>query len=235
MRCADASSVPRRPLLVELVGPPGVGKSTISEALLRRDDRIQARPLPRRRAYAGVLGWNLLAVVTMALRHRMLRRFGGEGLRALTYLRALPRILEANSSDGVVVFDQGPIFLLTRPPTLDERLTGWHTRALATWDALLDVIVVLDAPDAVLIDRINTRSKEHRVKGSYAGTAAAFLAQSRAVYDAAIGGLGQHASNATILRFDTSRHSPAEVVEEIFATVAQLRPGLDLRSAPSPS
>jgi hypothetical protein len=230
----DAGSAPRGPILVELVGPPGAGKSTILEGLLTRDDKIESRPVPSKRSYVGAMGWHLLVVLAMALRHGMLHRCDGGMLRALAYLRALPRILEGWPGTRVIVFDQGPIFLLTRPDVFEERFAPWRARTFATWNALLDVVVVLDAPNAVLIERINTRSKEHRVKGSSFDAAWDFVAQSRVLYDEALAGLGAQGSGPTILRFDTSLCSVTAIVEEIVATLAELCPGWDVRAPSKP-
>ena len=228
MSAASTTSAPNRPLLVELVGPPGAGKSTIFEALQCRDDRIEPRPPPDRR-YVGVLAWNLLAVLALAVRHRAANRFVRESSREMAYLRALPRILEHRPVERVVVFDQGPIFLLTRSPV--EDLAPWRTRMFEMWSTLFDVVVVLDAPDAVLVERINARLKKHRVKGTSVDRAIEFIGDSRAVLDVAVGGLVSQGRGPAVLRFDTSRRPVSDVVDEIVATLDRLRPGLELNSA----
>lgn len=177
------------------------------------------------------MGWHLLALVTMALRHRMLSRSESGTLRALAYLRALPHVLEGWPGGRVIVFDQGPIFLLTRHDVLEEPLAAWRAQTFDTWNALLDVIVVLDAPNAVLVDRINTRSKEHRVKGAPGHAALDFVARSRAVYDEALSRLAAHGSGPAILRFDTSVNSVAEIVDQIIAVLTDAQADPDSGSA----
>ena len=234
MSGTDACAPRSGPTIVELVGPPGVGKSTIVESLLSRDRRFEPRPIPAQRSYLGRLGWNVLVVLGMALRHRMMSRLHGQTVRSLAYLRALPQMLAKRPGDRVVVFDQGPIFLLTRPETFDERVSAWRAGALETWNALLDVVVLLDAPDEILIDRVNARSKEHRIKDAAADAAGEFLAQSRAVYYDAMDAFEGEVRGPTILRLDTSRLSAAEAADEIVAAVERVRAGGDRRAAPSP-
>jgi shikimate kinase len=221
------SSAPPRPLLVELVGPPGAGKSTVFQGLLSRHDRIEPRPPAKSRRHAVPLAWNLLAAAIMLIRHRMPRPLTGVHVRELAYVRALPRILEDRPHDRVVVFDQGPIFLLTRPEFFAKRRTRAWGRMLRTWDGLLDLVVWLDAPDAVLIERINTRSKVHRVKGTTVQSAQTFIATSRASYEEAIGGLGARGPGPLILRIDTSRQSVDEIVDDVLGALAGLRPQPD--------
>ena len=62
MRAAPAPPR-RRPLLVELLGPPGAGKSTVFAGLIGRGECIQPRPVLGRSPYLVVLAWHLVAVV----------------------------------------------------------------------------------------------------------------------------------------------------------------------------
>jgi broad-specificity NMP kinase len=224
-------SAPPRPLLVELVGPPGVGKTTIFHGLLRSDASIEPRPVIRARAHAGLIAWNLVGSLFMIVRHGLVGRPGWQQLRELTYVQALPRILEKRHPDRIVVFDQGPIFLLTRPELYARRLTAWWRSMFARWGSLLDVVVWLEAPDAVLIERINSRSHHHRLKGARTETAVASFADSRVVFHAVLEQLDVRGSGTMILRFDTGIQSPDEVVEAILAALATRR-DRDPRRAP---
>jgi len=216
-----AGSARPRPLLVELVGPPGAGKSTVFEGLLR-DGRIEPRPILRRREPSSLAVWNLLAALVLLGRHRMLNRSMTWLLPELAYLRALPKLLDQRPPERIVVFDQGPIFFLTRPQVLVPRLARWRNSTFDTWSSLLDVIVLLEAPDDVLIERINARSKVHRMKGSTAATATEFLADHHAVFREPLERLDR-AEGTTVLRFDTSSRSAEEVVEEVVARLTTLR------------
>jgi adenylate kinase family enzyme len=210
----------RRPRLVELVGPPAAGKSTIFDALLARGEEVERSP--RLRETDSLRARDVAAVVATLLRHRALGpRVTVEQIRMMVYLRALPRILQDGGSRGprVIVFDQGPVFSLTRPSLRDERLAQWSARTFAAWGALLDVVVWLDAPDAVMIERINARDKWHRLKGARGDTAAEDLLTSRAVYEDALAKLAPPPRGPTIVRFDTSRCSVDDVVDEVLAAV----------------
>jgi hypothetical protein len=70
----------------------------------------------------------------------------------------------------VVIFDEGPIFALAwlrgfgheimRSEATDE----WWRATLRDWGALLDAVVVLDAPDSLLAQRIRSRPHPHEMK-----------------------------------------------------------------------
>lgn len=218
-------SVRSRPFLIELMGLPGTGKSSLLEALCNRNNRIASRPILSRGAHATVLAGELVKVLAMLVRRRALgRQWSPERLVMTAYLRALPRVLEGPRAPDrdAVVFDQGPIFSLTRPVLLDERLRDWWDSTFAAWRSLLDAVVWLEAPDAILLERINARPKPHRFKGGADGAALDMLAQNRAAYDFALSRLEAPGRSPAILRFDTSRQ-PAEEIAEAILTVIPAR------------
>jgi hypothetical protein len=213
---------PCKPRLVELVGPAGAGKSTVFQALLARDETIEGRPSLRKTEHAAVLASDVLAVLGTLVRYRaFLSAIKPEQVRMMAYLQALPRILgRADSGDGrIIVFDQGPVYFLTRPSLMDERLSTWRERVLDTWASLLNVVVRLEAPNALLVERINSRSKWHALKGSPDQTALDVLTNSRAVYDRAISEFQGRRGGPTILRFDTSSQSADEIADAVLAAL----------------
>jgi RecA/RadA recombinase len=211
---------------VELVGPAGAGKSTVFDELLARDGRIQGRPSLRSAEYAGTLAADVASALGTIVRQRAFRpRVTAEQVRMMAYLQALPRILARtpSSTGKTIVFDQGPVYFLTRASLRNERLATWRERVLAMWAPLLDVVAWLDAPDELLKQRINSRSKWHALKGAPSGTAGEVLTTSRAVYEDALVELGSRRPRPVILRFDTSRQSAGEIAGEILASLGVVR------------
>jgi shikimate kinase len=216
------SSSAARPRLVELAGPAGAGKSTVFRALVARDATIEGRPSLRKREHAGVLASEVLAVARALVRDRAyLPRVTPEQIQMMAYLQALPRVLERadSATSRTIALDQGPIYLLTRRSLTDERLAAWRRRVVQTWAPLLDVVVWLDAPDAVLVERINTRDKRHRLQGSAEETALEALAESRAVYERVLGELEAGRPSWVVLRFDTSVRSAEEIADEVLTAL----------------
>jgi len=219
---AANDSEPTRLSLVELLGPAGAGKSTVFQSLLARDQAILERPTVRKRRYAAIVAVNILRAFATLIRNGVIKPQGGtEQVRMMMYLQALPRILPGLGSAGntAIVFDQGPLFLLTRPSLTDERLATWWNGMFDMWTPLLDVVVFLDAPDELLRERINTRQTWHALKGADGRSALDVLRASRQVYERTIEAVAARPAGPAILRFDTSTRSADEIADAIISAI----------------
>ena len=154
-----------RPLVVELAGLAGAGKSAITGALGRLDPKIHARPRPS-------LRWHLASlpelVPTFVGLHWPFRGVFAKEMKRILRLRALHRLIHRGSDGRTLVFDEGPVYMLARilffgGKSLEtEGFARWWQGAIARWATTLDVIVWLDAPGDVLAERIRTRTQWHR-------------------------------------------------------------------------
>lgn len=178
------------PALVELVGLAGVGKSTLARELATAEPDLQlGLPLSRLRS-ARAQAEAVSPFVLPYLRHATSTDwFARYQVRGLGYLHAWRRSL-AQVPGGVtyVVLDHGPLFWLATLEALGPRLTSsatfrrWWNRTLDDWADLLDLVVWLDAPDELLVDRIRGRDQRHVLLGANADETELFLARYRASY-----------------------------------------------------
>jgi adenylate kinase family enzyme len=200
--------------LVELVGPAGAGKSTVAHLLRQPDGGMHAAPglwsLPR-----GPLGLTAVRLLPRVL--GFYRAFPGrvwEEMKQVIRLDTLYRVVGArNGATGPVLLDEGPVLALGWFAVYgDERVrrpafAAWLERAVTRWASVLDVVVLLDAPDAVLVRRIRERAKPHGAKAKTEGEITAFIQTYRAALEAAVAAL-RRAGGVNVVRIDTGTATP---------------------------
>jgi broad-specificity NMP kinase len=195
---------------VELVGPPGSGKSTLLAALAAHDPRVAYVHRARTARVAPYLFCGAAAAAPLLVADRLTwqqTRWIARVEAAALLVRCMPP-----SRMPAVVFAQGPVYSLVRlsgSHPVTPKLCRWRavkTRQLAD---LLDVVVVLDAPDEVLLHRIRTRAKAppRRTGSDLAGTVVApFRSALRSTLEELMIDGGPR-----VLRFDTGQESPQEM------------------------
>jgi AAA domain-containing protein len=206
-------------LAVELVGPPGSGKSTLLAAVAAQDGRVA--PVERTRA-PRVLPYLLYgaATITPLL---LDERPAWQQTRWIARVEAATLLIRCSAPSRMpaVVFAQGPIYSLARLAGADlvtPRMAEWRaakSRQLAT---LLEAIVVLDAPDEVLLHRIRARGKAHALKRRGSGADHATVAPFRSALTATLADLTSDGGPA-VLRFDTSRYSPQQMAASLLGSL----------------
>jgi len=220
---------PRR--LVELVGPAGAGKTTVAHLLRRPGGGMRAAPglwsLPR-----GPLGLNALRFLPRVLAfYRALPRNAWQEMKQIVRLNTLYQVVgRRNGATGPVLLDEGPVLALGwLTVNGDDRahrpaFTAWRDAAVARWAAALDVVVVLDAPDAVLARRICERTKPHEVKGRPDGEIIAWVRTFRAALAGAIAAL-QDAGAVAVVRIDTGNDAPETTAARVRTAVDRVTDG----------
>ncbi|MGI9607314.1 MAG: hypothetical protein ACR2P0_14355, partial [Acidimicrobiales bacterium] len=158
--------------VIEVVGVCGSGKSTLTQALCAADGAEPAAFLQLKRpdhwipAASGAV--RSLPLVGPALRARRLPDL--EEAKQLAYLAAWHSKLASEGRKRRLVVDQGPIYALgtfgrTLPSIAGTEPGGtWWTETIRRWAHTLAVIVWLDAPDDVLMERVRLRKAEHVIK-----------------------------------------------------------------------
>lgn len=222
---ADNTIVGRRPRIVEIVGPAGTGKTALLRALSQHSESIivGARPRVRRIRHIPFFVGNAISLLPILLRlYRNGTGFTRKEIVMLERLKGWHHVLarQVSRSGRIIVLDQGPIFKLSwlsefGPEGLKcQGSENWWDRMIKQWAAALDSVIRLDAPDTVLMERINARNKPHAVKGKPQQEVYRFLARERTSMEAVISRLTVD-GGPRVLRFDTSQESPDQIVGQV--------------------
>ena len=220
------NAIPKtRPLVVELVGPAGVGKTTLLRVLNQQNPEVVAGVHPHRGRYAiSLISNTLLFLPTFLWRYRKSRWFTWNETRSMMHLKAWYHILKqkAPSNNLATILDHGPIFILTQLRefgpvfTKSELYDKWWHKSLDQWGSILDLVIWLDAPDAILLERIFDRNRRHKVKQKSEEERYDFLARYRESFQSIKVKLAMY-PNIRNLHFQTDQKPPEHLADEILA------------------
>jgi energy-coupling factor transporter ATP-binding protein EcfA2 len=199
----------------ELLGPPGSGKSTLLAALAEHQNRM--RYVDRARTWRGVP--YLLGGAAAAAPWVLGERTTWQQTRWIVRVEAAALLVRraAPPRTPSVVFAQGPVYSLARlsgSNFMTPRLTDWRSAKTRQLAGLLDVVVVLDAPDDVLLRRIWTREKAHALKRVTGDSERVALVRFRSALESTLAELTSD-GGPEVLCFDTSRTSVAVMTESL--------------------
>lgn len=216
----------KRPFVVEILGPAGAGKTAVSAVLNSRGAGIKA----------GITVWGLPLYSLMLSGFTSLPdlirlgfdrwRVNTEELKQVVRLTALHRLLMQDVNGDPVrwytalFLDEGIIFELAKPRAdigiglTNGGLKRWEQNMLDRWSGTLDAVIWLDAPDTVLVERIRTRAKHHRMKNEPDHEIFDFLKRYRAAFEFVISELMRR-GNIQVARIRTEDLDAETLADEI--------------------
>jgi hypothetical protein len=215
-----------RPIVVELVGPAGVGKSALAERLLARHDVVRASVwnLPRALLLESVVR-SVPQLLRLCIVTRSLPR---EELKQIVRLNALRLFVRRRVAGArVVVLDEGPVFALSwlrvfgHPRLQNGRAEPWWRATYAVWAVLLDRLVLLDAPEPVLTSRIRGRHKPADVFRQMAdGEIRDLVARYRIAFERVLGGLARAGGPPPVM-LATTETTPGRLGDAVLELLAE--------------
>jgi len=227
---ADNTTMKRPPLIVELVGPAGAGKTTLAQALSQHSKRIRTDTAPYYRKIEDIPFYARNTLGLMPIFFHLYRNMNGrwltrEEIAWMAILNGWHQVLRQQLSmkGTVVILDQGPVFMLAwlygfGPERLKSQCAKqWWGSMYKEWANTLDMVIWLDTSDATLVERIRARDVRHGVKQKSDPDAFEFLARWRLADAQVLSALTAEAGGPQVIRFDTAQNSPDEIVNKVLA------------------
>ena len=213
-----------RPPIIELVGPPGAGKSTLAELLLRRNGDMRAQTFPdfRKLQDDPFFARNTLALAPTFLRlgsNPKDKRLTRRDAALMTVLNGWHRELErlAVSYGMTIVLDEGAICLLSKLHGFgSESLRGedakiWWGKTYQRWAETLDLIIQLEASAATLLQRIRSRGRQYEIGKMTDEEALKYLARICVAQGQVLSALAAIPGGPQIIRYNTEDHTPDQI------------------------
>jgi predicted ATPase len=227
------------PLLVEVMGPAGTGKTTLLRALCSQDESIRAGlDLKKARYIRPSLRKLGVFLPVWALHHRDDRWLDRRDMRSIARLETWSQALERPTTGrgSAAVFDHGPLYRLARLREFGPELTEsepferWWRGSLTWWLEALDIVVMLEAPDAVLLQRIDERGHWFLGGDHPREEKDEFLARYRRSFAEILAQVPEgKGERPMVLRFRTDEMPVGTIATEVLSVIASMRSTSDPR------
>ena len=215
------------PLIIELVGLAGSGKTTLAKTLSQKNEQIHiSEDIKLRKVH------HLIIFIKHALsllpflysQYQSKRGYSWDEIKSVVYLEAWAAEIkkQITNKNTFILLDHGPVFKLAKldafGPEISKSgsLSTWSQNMIKQWADTLDVVIWLDAPDEILLERINQRNQKHAVKGKSDQKSLDFIDRYRKSYQEILSQLTSY-GGTSLLRYDANQSSAEQIADNVFA------------------
>jgi hypothetical protein len=217
----------KSPHIIEMAGVAGTGKSTLMKAMMQRNKKIKAVPLPVKISYLPFLMKITLTWLPLYLKnYRKSRWFSVQEIRNMGYLDTWISFIhsKARTKEDVFVLDPGSVHWLSAlqefgpPITKHPQYQRWWKNKCEQWSSTLDAIIWLDAPEDLCLQRVLSRDEWHEIKDLPHHSALRELKCYRESYQRIIPEMASQHS-LKMFYFRTDQISTEQMINQIFSDI----------------
>jgi shikimate kinase len=223
------------PFIIEMVGPAGSGKSTFTKTLemTAKDIRIIEQPNYRQLKNLPFFLFNALQMLPVFLDiglHGDTQWLARRSLAMMMILNGWHRRLKRQRKTETLqafFIDQGPVSFLSYlsyygPCFPNSPLARkWLDKIYAEWANTLNVIFLLDAPNAILYERIRGREQEHSLQTASFETAVEVLDTYRKIYEEIFVRLQKNSAQLKVIHFESVSIPKDQLHDKILNVIQQ--------------
>jgi deoxyadenosine/deoxycytidine kinase len=210
-------------LVVEIAGLNGAGKTTLSRAVCATNEycrRVGLHSFPKARIIASILKNAPLVLAAFLSQFSRMKGAKADKLRRMMMASLWTDAVRFERKSRMLLIDEGPVqhmgvlyrsLLGVRKSALYEY---WWRSVLRRWSHASNVLVYLDAPCELLIERIRSRDQRHPLKLRSDAEAQSYLQHHRSCLSSVLQEV-EGLKLLTVLRLDSSSMDTAQMASQI--------------------